>query len=128
LRLFLIDRRINGMCAEQLNDTGLAGLAIIAAFHQIPVDRESLWHEFKPPAVDPRKPAVFGDQEILLAARSLEMRAKLARLGQGDIDEAIMPALCKSDEGGYFILAGKIGTAAEGASATSGRRNGEPLY
>ena len=88
-------------------DTGLVGLLLIARHHQIAATLEQLRHEFSPAVKELGEEALFGDQEILLAAKSLELRAKKLRLALDDIDGAILPALCKSTRGDYFILAGK---------------------
>jgi subfamily B ATP-binding cassette protein HlyB/CyaB len=119
---------------DQEIDSGLAGLVLIARFHQIAANPEKLRHEFGPAVRELGKAPVFGDQEILLAARSLELRAKRVRLAQADIDEAIMPALCRTAGGDYFILAGRE-TAGHGpcavardAEASLGDGPGDPRY
>jgi subfamily B ATP-binding cassette protein HlyB/CyaB len=60
-------------------DTGLLGLVLIAKYHQIPVDQETLRHEYCPAVKKIGETPFFGDQEILLAAKSLELKAKLMR-------------------------------------------------
>jgi subfamily B ATP-binding cassette protein HlyB/CyaB len=115
-------------------DTGLMGLVMIARFHQIAVNPEGLLHEFEPSVKKLGEAAFFGDQEILLAARSLELKAKKLHLELNDIDNEIMPALCKGIDGKYFILIKKI-TADEGPSAIAreaeaalAAESAEPLY
>jgi subfamily B ATP-binding cassette protein HlyB/CyaB len=86
-------------------DPGLIGLIMIAHFHNIATDLESLRRRFTPPVSQLGRREFFGDQEIILAAKSLELRAKQLKLDLNNIDERILPALCKDKEGNYFILA-----------------------
>jgi subfamily B ATP-binding cassette protein HlyB/CyaB len=90
------------------HDPGLSGLVTIAGYHQIPVNTEDLRHRFGPPVKELGEQALFGDQEILLAAMSLGFKAKTRRLDRGDLDNDILPVLGKSKNGGYFILAKKV--------------------
>ena len=85
-------------------DSGLLGLVLIARFHQIPVTPEGLKHQFAPAVKTIGEPARFGDQEILLAAKSLGFRAKVRTLRPEALDNAILPALGRSRAGDYFIL------------------------
>jgi subfamily B ATP-binding cassette protein HlyB/CyaB len=98
-------------------DSGLLGLVLIAKFHQIPVDQETLRHEFCPAVKKIGETSFFGDQEILLAAKSLELKAKLMRPVLKELDNAILPALCKTKEGQYFILIRKNETSGPSAIA-----------
>ena len=88
-------------------DTGLVGFVLIAKHHQIVATPEKLMHEFSPAVKELGEKALFGDQEILLAAKSLELRAKKLHLSLKDVDNGVMPALCKSTKKDYFILIGK---------------------
>jgi subfamily B ATP-binding cassette protein HlyB/CyaB len=97
-------------------DSGLLGLVLIARFHQIPVTPEGLAHQFAPAVKNLGEPARFGDQELLLAAKSLGFRAKAASLSLKNIDNAILPALCQNTSGEYFILVQSI-SGADGPSA-----------
>jgi subfamily B ATP-binding cassette protein HlyB/CyaB len=90
------------------HDDGLACLALIARYHHIPVEPESLRHRFAPTPKALGEPVAFGDMEILAAAKSLGLRAGLARLEPRDLDGAIMPAICKGLRGGYFLLLGPV--------------------
>ncbi|UQZ88092.1 type I secretion system permease/ATPase [Deltaproteobacteria bacterium Smac51] len=94
-------------------DSGLLGLVLIARFHQIPVTPEGLRHQFAPAVKKLGEPSLFGDQELLLAAKSLGFRAKLTDLSQKDLDNAILPALAKSCSGEYFILVQGISGSGE---------------
>ncbi len=104
-------------------DSGLMGLVLIARFHQIAVTPEGLRHQFAPVVKKLGEPAVFGDQEILLAAKSLGFRAKSASVQPADIDNAILPALAKNVAGEYFILVRAI--SFEGPSAIAKEASAE---
>jgi subfamily B ATP-binding cassette protein HlyB/CyaB len=93
---------------DRAHDDGLACLALIARYHHIPVETESLRHRFAPTPKALGEPVAFGDMEILAAAKSLGFRARLARLEPRDLDGAIMPAICKGLRGGYFLLLGPV--------------------
>ncbi len=85
-------------------DSGLLGLVLIARFHQIPATPEGLHHQFAPAVKTLGQPARFGDQEILLAAKSLGFRARVKSLVPENLDNAILPALAKGVDGEYFIV------------------------
>jgi subfamily B ATP-binding cassette protein HlyB/CyaB len=115
------------------SDTGLAGLLIIASQHyQIPVNEESIKHKFTPAVTEIGRPSFFGNQEIILAAKSLKLKAKAVHLLQTDIDNDIMPALCKSTMGEYFILTGTPMQEAPSAVAIDAQaelaQESTPLY
>jgi subfamily B ATP-binding cassette protein HlyB/CyaB len=115
-------------------DTGLTGLVLIARYHQIPVTLENLSHEFRPAVKELGQEPLFGDQEILLAAKSLELKARKTKLAETDINEGIMPALGKTIEGDYFVLLGKVisndgpSAIARDAGAALEDALPEPLY
>ena len=117
---------------SQSPDSGLIGLALIARFHQIPVTPEGLRHQFAPAVKNLGEPARFGDQEILLAAKSLGFRAKIADLSLSDLDNAILPALARDRQGEYFILAQTLesgqGPSAIAREATAEKEKGERQY
>jgi ATP-binding cassette, subfamily B, bacterial HlyB/CyaB len=80
-------------------DTGLNALAAIARFHQIPADMDQLAHHFGEPG------SVFTDTQLLLAAKSLTLRAKITRIKPSSIQNDILPAIIKTRDGHYLILA-----------------------
>ncbi len=80
-------------------DTGLNTLVAIARFHQLPAEPEQLQHEF---AEDSR---FFNDTQILQAAKSLTLKAKLLKPAIGDFNNDILPAIAKAKDGNYFIVA-----------------------
>lgn len=104
---------------DQQIDSGLAALTLVALFHQIPVNLENLKNEFIPQVLEAGKPSSFGDQEILLAAKSLGLKGGLVRLESGDFDERALPVICKSKDGAYFVIAAKK-VADDGPCAIAG--------
>ncbi|WP_435273855.1 type I secretion system permease/ATPase [Psychrobium sp. nBUS_13] len=80
-------------------DTGLNCLVAIARFHQLPAEPEQLSHEFAKPS------EYFSDTELLLAAKSLTLKAKHLTLPLADIKNALLPAIAKAKDGNYFIIA-----------------------
>ena len=113
-------------------DSGLLGLVLIARFHQIAVTPEGLHHQFAPAVKNLGEPALFGDQEILLAAKSLGFRAKITSLPLKNMDNAILPALGKDHSGEYFIivrgLEGNDGPSAIAKEASADAEKGEIQY
>ena len=79
-------------------DSGLACLVMLARFHGVAAEPAQLAHEFG----DGRP---FGLAEILLAAKSLGLKAKPARAGLERLPTTPLPALALDREGGFFILA-----------------------
>jgi subfamily B ATP-binding cassette protein HlyB/CyaB len=80
-------------------DTGLHSIVAIARFHQLPAEPEQLAHQF----AEPGKP--FADPQLLLAARALTLRAKRVALSLAQIKNDTLPAIAKTRDGAYFILA-----------------------
>jgi subfamily B ATP-binding cassette protein HlyB/CyaB len=85
-------------------DTGLTCLAMIARFHATSADPAQLAHEF----AEDGKP--FDSLQILLAARKLGLKAKRASSSKQRLSSTPLPAIARSNDGGYFILARVDGT------------------
>jgi subfamily B ATP-binding cassette protein HlyB/CyaB len=81
------------------HDSGLACLVMLARFHNVAASAEQLAHEFTPPG------ASFGKAELLLAARKLGLKAKLARSTRERLSHTPLPALAFSNDGRFFIIA-----------------------
>ncbi|MPQ56234.1 type I secretion system permease/ATPase [Duganella sp. FT27W] len=79
-------------------DSGLISLITIAGFHGIAADAAQLKHGFS------RGPA-FSDEEIQLAAGSLGMKTRILQQPFARLGKAPLPAIAKSDDGRYFIVA-----------------------
>ncbi len=80
-------------------DTGLNCLVAIARFHQLPAEPDQLAHQFSSSVEN------FSDTELLLAAKSLTLKAKILNLSLADIKNALLPAIGKANDGSYFIIA-----------------------
>lgn len=78
-------------------DPGLGCLVVIAYCHGIAADPAQLAHQF---AV-----SKFSETDILLAAKALNLKAKVVHLSSDRIDRVQMPALMLDSEGRHFILA-----------------------
>lgn len=73
----------------------------IARFHQVPAEPEQLAHQFCSPGRS------FSDTEILQASKALTLKAKLISLETSKLSNEILPAIAKTRDGNYFILAKK---------------------
>lgn len=78
-------------------DTGLSSLLMMASFHGIAADEAKLRHELGEEPFTPEK--------ILLAAKSLGMKAKLVAQPIERLDKAPLPAIALGNDAGFFILA-----------------------
>ncbi|WP_310601124.1 type I secretion system permease/ATPase [Desulfobulbus sp.] len=91
-------------------DTGLISLLMMASLHGIVADEARLRHEFGD--------APFTVDQLLLAAKSLGMSAKLVRQPTDRLERAPLPAIALDKEGGFFILA-RYGHAANAVPSAS---------
>ena len=80
-------------------DTGLLGLVLLAQFHGIAADPAQLSHQFG------RGSEPFSETELLLAAKSLELKARIIKQPAERIGMASLPALVLSTSGEHFIVA-----------------------
>jgi len=87
------------MDAPSQVDTGLACLVLIARFHDIAVDPEKLIHEFR------NDSGRFDVSDILLSAKSLGLNAKQVSTQYDRLDRTPLPALMKTRDGRFCILA-----------------------
>lgn len=101
-------------------DPGLACLVMMARLHGVAVDPEQIAHEF---SADGQP---FGVTEILLAAKRLQLQAKLVGSSPGRLEKTPLPAVAvgasgEGASGAFFILARVDGEQALIQSPTSGR-------
>lgn len=82
---------------EEITDSGLLTLMMMAGFHSIAVDASQLVHEF---GTDP-----FSTQTILLAAKSIGLSAQSVRQAPNRLASAPLPAVAKGKDGTFFIVA-----------------------
>lgn len=94
-------------------DTGLTSLVAIARFHQLPAETEQLAHEFGKPG------ETFSDTDILRAAKALTLKAKHVTPAFADINSAMLPAIAKTKDGHYFVLAKMAQPSSDTDSTTS---------
>jgi subfamily B ATP-binding cassette protein HlyB/CyaB len=95
-------------------DSGLDSLLVIAGLHGIAVDEAKLRHEYGSEA--------FTVEKLLLAAKSLGMKARLVNQLPERLDRAPLPAIALDKNGGFFILARyDAGTAASPQGDASGQ-------
>lgn len=83
-------------------DHALAGLALLAQFHGVPVDVVQLAHQFA------RTGEAFDETTLLLAAKQLGLKAKITQQPAERIEMAALPALAMVPDGQHFIVA-KVG-------------------
>ena len=101
------------MTAQQ--DTGLRSLLMMAGLHGIPADEAKIRHEFG------QTSSGFDTDNILLAAKQLGLVAKSIRQNPERLDKAPLPAIAKSIEGQFFLLAKFSANSAVKAPDTTGR-------
>lgn len=80
-------------------DTGLQCLVALAGFHQLPADAAQITHQFAIPGQP------LGNTEILRAAKALTFKAKLFTFPLAKLIGSSLPAIAKTKEGDYIILA-----------------------
>jgi len=80
-------------------DTGLACLIIVARFHNIAACAEQLRHEFS------SEKNLFTQAELLLAARKLGLKTKVAHVSCSRLGKTPLPAIAMDRSGNFFIIA-----------------------
>lgn len=81
-------------------DFGLHCLSLLARIHGVVADPAQLAHQHVPAG------GRAGVPELLLAAKSLGLRAKAATLTAERLAATPLPAIAQDRQGGFFILAG----------------------
>ncbi|QGP79729.1 type I secretion system permease/ATPase [Sphingobium sp. CAP-1] len=82
-------------------DSGLASLVLLLAFHGRPADAEQIRRE-RGRGDDP-----FDADDIVRAARRLQVRARQVSAGIDDLAAMPLPAIARGSDGAFFIL-GKV--------------------
>lgn len=109
-------------------DCALAGLVLLAQFHGVPVDPAQLMHQFG------RGNEPFDETALLLAARRLGLKARIASQPADRIAMAALPALAMRPDGKHFIVAKADGDKVlihdlvERRARSLGREEFEALY
>jgi subfamily B ATP-binding cassette protein HlyB/CyaB len=83
-------------------DSGLACLVLVAHFHGIAANPEQLRHQLGLGGLDQR----FSETDLLLAARSLGLRARCVTLRLERLGKTPMPALLLDRNQRHFVMAG----------------------
>jgi len=111
--------------AGSIQDPGLMALVLVARFHGIAADVEQLRHAA---AI---KSAQFTPQDLVLAARSIGLKAREVRTTAARLSKTPCPALILEENGQHFILANCDGqkalTLELGASAPIARTPDEVI-
>jgi subfamily B ATP-binding cassette protein HlyB/CyaB len=85
--------------AENPIDSGLQSLIAIARFHQLPAEAPQIQHQFGIPG------ELFGNTEILRAAKSLGFKTRESTLSFAKLNNAVLPAILVTKTGEYIFLA-----------------------
>src|SRR5688572_4592130 len=80
-------------------DLGLAGLVLLAQFHDIAVDAGQLAHHYG------RVGEPFDEPALLLAAKHLGLKARIVAQPADRLDKIALPALALQPDGEHFIIA-----------------------
>ena len=79
--------------------SGIFCFALFMKYLKIPIDMQSIQHEFCPDGKD------FTPNAMVRAAKSLNLRAKQRRINPDRIDKQYFPLIAISQSGHYFIIA-----------------------
>ena len=79
-------------------DTGLACLVILARINQCPVSPDQILHEFG------NSEGPLSESSLLLAAKKIGLKAKVARTTIERLDRTPLPAIACNLSGEYFVL------------------------
>jgi subfamily B ATP-binding cassette protein HlyB/CyaB len=87
-------------------DSGFFCLQVLGAFHQVQVDEASLRHDLSA-HLETNSDGVqtFGQDAILLAAKSLGLTARVVNQDSDRLDKAPWPAIAQYQDGRFFVIA-----------------------
>jgi subfamily B ATP-binding cassette protein HlyB/CyaB len=80
-------------------EASLAALIMLARFHEVSADFDTVSHRF------PADPSVPEATRLLRVAKALGLKAGLKRVAPDRLDKATLPALAEMREGGFIVLA-----------------------
>lgn len=86
--------------------SGVKCLCMLASFHQVAADANQILHHFG------KSDSSFSDQELVLAARHLKLKARSLSVSSKQLEKIALPAIAQNKSGDYFILA-KIAAGTE---------------
>ncbi|WP_413735298.1 cysteine peptidase family C39 domain-containing protein [Shewanella sp. BJSY2023SW005] len=84
--------------------SGIHCLSLIARFHHIPADPNSLIREFKCSKANKETPSL-ANINLIRAARSLSLKAKFINDTPDKLSEHVLPAVGRHVDGHFFIIA-----------------------
>ncbi|MGQ5523625.1 type I secretion system permease/ATPase [Chitinimonas sp. PSY-7] len=87
------------LALPQPEDFGLACLVILAQFHSTPADSAQLRHQFG------QDGQPFDETQLLLAARSLGLKARVIHTRASRLATTPLPALALNAQGHHFVIA-----------------------
>ncbi|RQR20494.1 hypothetical protein DIE23_38750 [Burkholderia sp. Bp9143] len=91
---------------ELTADSGLAALIVIAKLHGIAVDAAQLLHNAALTS------GCFEERDLILAARSIGLRARAVKITEGRLSKLALPALLLDNNSEHCVLAGCDSTRA----------------
>lgn len=80
-------------------DSGISSLVMVASFYQVAADPDQLAHHYG------SHDKSWSDQEIVIAARHLKLKARSVSIKPEKLEKLALPAIAKTRDGEYFILA-----------------------
>jgi subfamily B ATP-binding cassette protein HlyB/CyaB len=80
-------------------EASLAALIMVARFHEVSADFDTLSHRF------PADPGVPEATRLLRVAKALGLKAGVKRVAPDRLDKAVLPALAEMRDGGFIVLA-----------------------
>jgi subfamily B ATP-binding cassette protein HlyB/CyaB len=80
-------------------EASLAALIMVARFHEVSADFDTVSHRF------PADPGVPEPTRLLRVAKALGLKAGVKRIAPDRLDKTVLPALAEMREGGFIVLA-----------------------
>ena len=80
-------------------DLGLLGLVLLAQFHGVAADPAQLTHQYG------RQAEPFSETDLLLAAKGLDLKARIIKQSPDRLSLTALPALALRPDGEHFIIA-----------------------
>ncbi len=106
---------VAGAARPDSTDSGLHCLSMLARIHGVVADPAQLAHQFVPAG------GKAGIAELLLAAKSVGLRARAARVDPERLSSTPLPAIAVDRQGGFFVLAACQPPSASADGPAAGR-------
>lgn len=85
--------------SANISDLGLLGLVLLAQFHGVAADPTQLTHQYG------RQAEPFSETDLLLAAKGLNLKARIVKQSPDRLSLTALPALALRPDGEHFIIA-----------------------